>query len=88
MAVVKGADIQQIPGGHVRARVDPSRCQGHTLRAMIAPETFELDDADGHANAIAGDVPHDRHEAVLEAARSCPEQSITVKGADGQRVEQ
>jgi ferredoxin len=55
---------------------------------MIAPETFELDDADGHANAIAGDVPHDRHEAVLEAARSCPEQSITVKGADGQRVEQ
>ena len=33
--------------------MDTSRCQGHTLCAMIAPESFELDDVDGHAHAVA-----------------------------------
>jgi ferredoxin len=45
---------------------------------MIAPETFELDDVDGHAHVIADDVPAAQHQAVSEAARSCPEQAITV----------
>jgi len=30
----------------VKVRVDPERCQGHTLCAMIAPEIFTLDDVD------------------------------------------
>ncbi len=27
--------------------VDPARCQGHTLCAMIAPDSFVLSDIDG-----------------------------------------
>jgi ferredoxin len=45
---------------------------------MIAPESFELDDVDGHAHAVAGEVPAEHRDQVLEAAQSCPEQAITV----------
>ncbi len=62
----------------MRVEVDPSRCQGHTLCAMIAPDSFELDDVDGHAHAVVGDVPTENHGQVREAAQSCPEQAITV----------
>jgi ferredoxin len=60
----------------VRVRVDPARCQGHTLCAMIAPESFELDDVDGHAHAITEEEAH--RVQVLEAATSCPEQAFEV----------
>jgi len=36
----------------VKVRVDPERCEGHTLCAMIAPDAFALDDIDGHSTAI------------------------------------
>lgn len=62
----------------MRVEVDPSRCQGHTLCAMIAPDSFELDDVDGHAHAVVDDVPAEHRGRVLEAVQSCPEQAITV----------
>jgi ferredoxin len=62
----------------VKVRVDPERCQGHTLCAMIAPKAFELDDIDGHSTAISEDVPVDQEEQVREAAHSCPEQAISL----------
>jgi ferredoxin len=62
----------------VKVRVDPERCQGHTLCAMIAPKMFELDDIDGHSSAVSEDVPVDQETQVREAVRSCPEQAISV----------
>jgi ferredoxin len=62
----------------VHVRVDATRCQGHTLCAMIAPESFELDDVDGHAHPVHDEVPEEHRAAVREAAQSCPEQAITV----------
>ncbi|MGV0784621.1 ferredoxin [Mycolicibacterium sp. XJ775] len=62
----------------MKAEVDTSRCQGHTLCAMIAPEIFELDDTDGHAHVAVDVVPSEYHEQVHEALRSCPEQAIRV----------
>ena len=62
----------------MRVRVDPTRCQGHTLCAMIAPESFELDDVDGHAHAITEEVPESEQDAVREAVTSCPEQAIEL----------
>lgn len=62
----------------MRVKVDSARCQGHTLCAMIAPESFELDDVDGHARAIAEDVPGEHRDQMLEAVNSCPEQAIEV----------
>jgi ferredoxin len=58
--------------------VDPTVCQGHTLCAMSAPDLFVLSDEDGHAQALSRNVPPGREEAAREAARSCPEQAITV----------
>jgi ferredoxin len=63
----------------VKVHVDSERCQGHTLCAMIAPEVFQLDDVDGHSTAIIdGEVPADLAEKAREAARSCPEQAISI----------
>jgi ferredoxin len=46
---------------------------------MIAPEVFQLDDVDGHSTAIIdGEVPADLAEKAREAARSCPEQAISI----------
>jgi ferredoxin len=63
----------------VKVSVDGQRCQGHTLCAMIAPESFELDDVDGHASAVNDIVPPDQEAAVREAVQSCPEQAIVIE---------
>jgi ferredoxin len=59
--------------------VDGAKCQGHTLCSMIAPDSFELDDVDGHASAVNEIVPDDQQAAVREAAQSCPEQAIILE---------
>lgn len=58
--------------------VDSERCQGHTLCAMIAPDSFELSDIDGSSSAVNEVVPADQEDQVREAARSCPEQAIMI----------
>jgi ferredoxin len=62
----------------VKVWVDPQRCQGHTLCAMIAPDSFQLDDIEGHSSAVSEEVPPDQEDIVREAAHSCPEQAIFV----------
>jgi ferredoxin len=62
----------------VRVRVDLDRCQGHTLCAMRAPRSFELDDVDGHSVVVDEEVPPEQEDEVVEAARSCPEQAISI----------
>ncbi|MGA5544592.1 ferredoxin [Mycobacterium sp. NPDC051198] len=63
----------------MKVSVDASRCQGHTLCAMIAPDSFELDDVDGHSSPVSDVVPADQEDAVREAAHSCPEQAILIE---------
>ena len=62
----------------MKVQVDPERCQGHTLCAMIAPGVFTLGDVDGHSTAIDGEVPADHEAKAAEAIHSCPEQAISV----------
>jgi ferredoxin len=62
----------------MKVRVDPDRCQGHTLCWLAAPEAFVLDDVDGHASATRDDVAPEYEAEVFEAALSCPEQAIEV----------
>jgi ferredoxin len=45
---------------------------------MIAPESFVLDDIEGHSSAVTEDVPPEHQDAVREAAQSCPEQAILL----------
>lgn len=46
---------------------------------MIAPDSFELDDVDGHASPVSELVPPDQEDLVAEAAHSCPEQAIFIE---------
>jgi ferredoxin len=46
---------------------------------MIAPESFELDDVDGHASPVSDEVSDDQVDQVTEAAHSCPEQAIVIE---------
>ena len=62
----------------MKVRVDDGKCQGHTLCAMLAPDSFVLSDLDGHASAVTDAVPEERRADVLEAAQSCPEQAIVI----------
>lgn len=62
----------------MKVQVDADKCQGHTLCAMIAPESFELDDIDGHASAVTEDVPAEHEKSVREAFASCPERAISI----------
>ncbi len=63
----------------MKVSVDGSRCQGHTLCSMIAPDSFELDDVDGHASPVSEIVPEHLQDAVREAVHSCPEQAIVIE---------
>jgi ferredoxin len=65
-------------GSIVKVWVDPERCQGHTLCAMIAPKVFQLDDVDGHSSPVSEVVAVDQEAKVAEAVRSCPEQAIST----------
>lgn len=62
----------------MKVRVDLDRCQGHTLCAMRAPRSFDLDEVDGHSVVVNEEVPADQEDEVVEAARSCPEQAISI----------
>jgi ferredoxin len=62
----------------MKVRVDPEKCQGHTLCAMEAPRAFKLSEYDGHSTARFEDVPSDLEQAVRDAAASCPEQAIMI----------
>ena len=62
----------------MKVSVDSERCQGHTLCAMIAPDSFQLSDIDGSSSAVTEVVPPDQEDLVREAAQSCPEQAIMI----------
>ncbi|MEU6541186.1 ferredoxin [Streptomyces sp. NPDC047000] len=62
----------------MKVRVDPERCQGHTLCAMRAPKAFRLSEIDGHSSPVSEEVPDDQQDEVVEAVRSCPERAISV----------
>lgn len=63
----------------MKVSVDSDRCQGHTLCAMIAPDSFELSDIDGTSSPVHDVVPADQEDVVREAAQSCPEQAISIE---------
>lgn len=63
----------------MKVSVDGQRCQGHTLCAMIAPDSFVLSDIDGSSSPVTEVVPPEHEDAVREAAHSCPEQAILIE---------
>jgi ferredoxin len=51
------------------------------LCAMLAPDSFELSDDDGHSTARHEFVSADREDEVVEASEACPEQAIIITRA-------
>lgn len=62
----------------MRVSVDDSKCQGHTLCNMVAPEIFHLREENGHSYVVIDEVPPELQDAARKAALGCPEQAITV----------
>ena len=62
----------------MRIRIDPDRCQGHTLCSVVAPEVFLLRDDDGHAYTELDHVPPELLDRVVKGAAMCPERAITL----------
>lgn len=55
--------------------VDEETCIGDGLCAEEAPETFEMNDDD---KAVVVNPDGNDREAILDAARACPTDAITV----------
>ena len=58
--------------------INRDRCEGHARCMALAPDSFDLDDADrAFVTAPGGDVPDDVAHAVIAA---CPERAIFEQG--------
>ena len=55
--------------------VNQDECIGDGLCAQDAPNTFEMNDDD---KAVVKDPPGDDEETIIEAAKSCPVDAITI----------
>lgn len=66
-----------------KIEIDRDECLGDGLCCDDAPCTFEMDDDVAVVKDPAGDTP----EEILEAARNCPVDAITLIDADtGEQV--
>ena len=62
----------------MKVKISDTRCVGHGMCNLIAPQIFILSDEDGHAQVRTEDVPPEFEEVVDSAHRSCPEEAIIV----------
>ena len=58
--------------------VDRERCIGAGMCALLAPEVFDQDDADGQVLLLDPTPPAAHHAAAREAAHNCPAAAITL----------
>lgn len=63
--------------------VDRPACIGAGSCAVLAAKTFELDE---EAKAVVIDEHGDSDEDIIEAAKSCPTDAITLEGIDGRNI--
>jgi ferredoxin len=64
-------------------RIDRTICAGHEECVNLAPEVFRLDD---EGLCVAVDPEGGDDEAVLDAARACPVDAITLIDEYGDQV--
>jgi ferredoxin len=63
----------------MRIEVDESLCQGHARCADVAPDLFQVGDADdAKAEVLVPEVPEDQRKAAEDAAFYCPMGAITL----------
>lgn len=65
-------------------RIDRSVCIGASTCVAIAPKAWALDK---EAKAVITDTAGEEDdEALLEAAKGCPVQAITITDSDGKQI--
>jgi ferredoxin len=65
----------------VRITTDLTRCCGSGNCVLIAPAVFDQSQADGTVLVLDAEPQAEHASAVIEAARVCPTQAITVSQA-------
>ena len=60
----------------MKVRVDRERCQGHARCEAIAPEVFQVDDAEQKSRVKLEGLPPELEERAWRAIRTCPEGAI------------
>jgi ferredoxin len=63
--------------------VDDTRCHGHQMCAIAAPDVFGSDDY-GNAVVLLSPVPADLVASVRRAEANCPERAITLHESSAQ----
>ena len=64
----------------MRVKVDESRCTGHQMCAIAAPEVFGADDYGNATVLIEGDIPAELEAKTRRAEGNCPERAIVIEG--------
>ena len=64
----------------MRVRVDDSRCTGHQMCAIAAPEVFGADDYGNAIVLIEGEIPAELEAKARRAEGNCPERAIHLEG--------
>jgi ferredoxin len=65
----------------MRITVDVARCRGAGLCALTAPDVFDQDEEEGTVLVLKPEPPTARQQAVVAAARLCPNSVISVDDA-------
>jgi len=63
----------------LRVAVDRTACDGNAMCAVVAPNTFDIDDLN---QSTVRDPGGDPEALVLEAAANCPVRAISVADAE------
>ena len=62
----------------MKISIESSRCVGHGMCKLAAPDVFELSDEDGHGFVLVTDVPPHLQPAVEQAELGCPEAAVRI----------
>jgi ferredoxin len=61
----------------LKLSIDRSRCQGHAICYLVAPELFEVDE-DGRGSVIDPQISPQLEEKARIAAQRCPERAVNA----------
>ena len=62
----------------IEVNVDPELCIGSSDCARVAPAAFHLEEDRGVSVAVAAGVASTDEQLLIQAARGCPTQAISV----------
>jgi ferredoxin len=63
----------------MKVRLDDSRCHGHQMCAIAAPEVFGSDDYGNAVLLITGELPAELEAKARRAEGNCPERAIIIE---------